>query len=93
MKFGRVVEAIKPRLKLVKFNRELAQLVERHPYKVDVAGSNPVLPTKKSRRERLFSRQIPVASHRCLLLQTSVMYGLYTPSFSVVTPRSARVSL
>ena len=26
-------------------NRELAQLVERHPYKVDVAGSNPVLPT------------------------------------------------
>src|SRR5678816_742489 len=27
-------------------NRELAQLVERHPYKVDVAGSNPVLPTK-----------------------------------------------
>ena len=45
MKFGRVVEAIKPRLKLVKFNRELAQLVERHPYKVDVAGSNPVLPT------------------------------------------------
>ena len=45
MKFGRVVETIKPRLKLVKFNRELAQLVERHPYKVDVAGSNPVLPT------------------------------------------------
>lgn len=31
---------------LVKLNRELAQLVERHPYKVDVAGSNPVLPTK-----------------------------------------------
>ena len=27
------------------FDRELAQLVERHPYKVDVAGSNPVLPT------------------------------------------------
>ena len=27
-------------------DRELAQLVERHPYKVDVAGSNPVLPTK-----------------------------------------------
>lgn len=27
-------------------HRELAQLVERHPYKVDVAGSNPVLPTK-----------------------------------------------
>lgn len=26
-------------------DRELAQLVERHPYKVDVAGSNPVLPT------------------------------------------------
>ena len=25
--------------------RELAQLVERHPYKVDVAGSTPVLPT------------------------------------------------
>ena len=45
MKFGRVVEAAKPKLKLAKFNRELAQLVERHPYKVDVAGSNPVLPT------------------------------------------------
>ena len=45
MKFGRVVEAAKPKLKSVKFNRELAQLVERHPYKVDVAGSNPVLPT------------------------------------------------
>ena len=29
-------------------DRELAQLVERHPYKVDVAGSNPVLPTKFS---------------------------------------------
>lgn len=27
------------------YHRELAQLVERHPYKVDVAGSNPVLPT------------------------------------------------
>ncbi len=27
------------------FDRELAQLVERHPYKVDVAGSTPVLPT------------------------------------------------
>ncbi len=31
-------------------NRELAQLVERHPYKVDVAGSNPVLPTIFVRR-------------------------------------------
>lgn len=30
-------------------HRELAQLVERHPYKVDVAGSNPVLPTKLTR--------------------------------------------
>jgi hypothetical protein len=46
MKIGRVVETIKPSLKLEKLNRELAQLVERHPYKVDVAGSNPVLPTK-----------------------------------------------
>ncbi len=24
---------------------QLAQLVERHPYKVDVIGSNPILPT------------------------------------------------
>ncbi len=46
MKIGRVVETAKPNLKLVNSNRELAQLVERHPYKVDVAGSNPVLPTK-----------------------------------------------
>ena len=46
MKIGRVVDAAKPSLKLVNSNRELAQLVERHPYKVDVAGSNPVLPTK-----------------------------------------------
>lgn len=27
-------------------DRELAQLVERHPYKVDVVGSNPAFPTK-----------------------------------------------
>ena len=55
MKFGRVVEAAKPKLKLAKFNRELAQLVERHPYKVDVAGSNPVLPTKyKTCLEQVF---------------------------------------
>ena len=27
-------------------NRGLAQLVERHPYKVNVAGSTPVPPTK-----------------------------------------------
>ena len=26
--------------------RELAQLVERHPYKVDVVGSSPAFPTK-----------------------------------------------
>ena len=26
-------------------DRELAQLVERHPYKVDVVGSNPAFPT------------------------------------------------
>ncbi len=46
MKIGRVVETIKPSLEVRNSNRELAQLVERHPYKVDVAGSNPVLPTK-----------------------------------------------
>lgn len=28
--------------------RELAQLVERHPYKVDVVGSSPAFPTKFS---------------------------------------------
>jgi hypothetical protein len=27
-------------------HRELAQLVERHPYKVDVVGSSPAFPTK-----------------------------------------------
>src|SRR5690606_16548128 len=27
-------------------SRGLAQLVERHPYKVDVVGSNPAAPTK-----------------------------------------------
>ena len=32
-------------IKTLLLYRELAQLVERHPYKVDVAGSNPVLPT------------------------------------------------
>jgi hypothetical protein len=26
-------------------SRGLAQLVERHPYKVDVVGSNPAFPT------------------------------------------------
>ena len=45
MKIGRVEETIKPSLEVRNSNRELAQLVERHPYKVDVAGSNPVLPT------------------------------------------------
>ncbi len=30
------------------FVRRLAQLVERHPYKVDVVGSIPAPPTKKS---------------------------------------------
>ncbi len=29
-------------------NRELAQLLERHPYKVDVVGSSPAFPTKTS---------------------------------------------
>ncbi len=38
-------------------SRELAQLVERHPYKVDVAGSNPVLPTKSDNLQ-LFATQI-----------------------------------
>jgi hypothetical protein len=46
MKIGRVVETIKPRLKLENSNRGLAQLVERHPYKVDVVGSSPASPTK-----------------------------------------------
>ena len=32
------------------FFRRLAQLVERHPYKVDVIGSNPVSPTKSKAR-------------------------------------------
>ena len=50
MKIGRVVETIKPSLEVRNSNRELAQLVERHPYKVDVAGSNPVLPTIFVRR-------------------------------------------
>ena len=37
----------KPLLLMVPQNdRELAQLVERHPYKVDVVGSNPAFPTK-----------------------------------------------
>ena len=30
---------------LTLYEGSLAQLVERHPYKVDVIGSNPVLPT------------------------------------------------
>jgi hypothetical protein len=34
-------------------DRELAQLVERHPYKVDVAGSNPVLPTNLTKGKYL----------------------------------------
>ena len=45
MKIGRKVETLEPNYLVNKMNRELAQLVERHPYKVDVAGSNPVLPT------------------------------------------------
>ena len=51
MKIGRVVESIKPSLEVRNSNRELAQLVERHPYKVDVAGSNPVLHTKLTKGE------------------------------------------
>lgn len=35
-------------------NRELAQLVERHPYKVDVVGSNPAFPTNNHRISRWF---------------------------------------
>ncbi len=46
MKIGRMVDAIKPKLEIEKSNRELAQLVERHPYKVDVVGSSPAFPTK-----------------------------------------------
>lgn len=38
-------------------DRELAQLVERHPYKVDVAGSNPVLPTNFHLENWLYRNQ------------------------------------
>ena len=41
---GREFESRPPRHFFVKFGR-LAQLVERYPYKVDVTGSSPVVPT------------------------------------------------
>ena len=41
-----MVDTKKPHSESVKSNRELAQLVERHPYKVDVVGSSPAFPTK-----------------------------------------------
>jgi hypothetical protein len=37
---------------LRELSRGLAQLVERHPYKVDVAGSSPVPPTEFSNRAK-----------------------------------------
>ena len=40
------------------YNRRLAQLVERDPYKVDVAGSTPVPPTNFS-----LLRKIPASFH------------------------------
>ena len=43
---GREFESRPPRHKI--FNGRLAQLVERYPYKVDVTGSSPVVPTIKN---------------------------------------------
>lgn len=40
-------------------NRDLAQLVERHPYKVDVIGSNPVVPTNFLKPEFRYFKSTP----------------------------------
>lgn len=40
----RIIDGLLP--EAVFLSRDLAQLVERHPYKVDVIGSSPVVPTK-----------------------------------------------
>lgn len=56
-------------------DRELAQLVERHPYKVDVAGSNPVLPTNF----KPASGGIKIGTYRTL---TSSEYFLKIPAYN-----------
>ena len=42
---GREFESRPPRHKFLDLDGRLAQLVERYPYKVDVTGSSPVVPT------------------------------------------------
>ena len=47
-RLGKVIFIIYKLASLKMYDRDLAQLVERHPYKVDVIGSSPVVPTNFS---------------------------------------------
>ena len=71
-------------------SRELAQLVERHPYKVDVIGSTPVFPTISSNlRTRNGQVDIPdfdvVVSYSDSFLNSIPKLSFFSFNFSVLT--------
>lgn len=62
---------------LVLYHRELAQLVERHPYKVDVIGSSPVLPTIFDSSLFVVGNRQKIKKHRHLGTAAGSCFGSY----------------
>ena len=77
---GREFESRPPRHCFLVNNGRLAQLVERYPYKVDVTGSSPVMPTIFS----IYARRKKLMYFRTLrfLLSTSIKKKLIAKKFN-----------